>query len=141
MTIGEKTRAGAQRGGGLYDVNYANFHSDLYAGVRRDAFGEDLGQNSWLTAREQDEFLPFLNLAAGRKLLDVACGAGGPALRLAARTGCSVAGVDLHPAAIAAATALAAARGLAGVADFRLADASVPLPFPDESIDAITCID
>lgn len=38
----------------------------------------------------------WLDLSAGQTLLDVACGAGGPALRIAAATGCSVIGVDRH---------------------------------------------
>ena len=65
-----------------YDANYGNFQTDLYEAIRREAFGEDIGQNSWLTAGELDGFLPWLDLAHGKTLLDVACGAGGPALRI-----------------------------------------------------------
>ncbi len=53
----------------------------------------------------------------------------------------AIAGVDVHEQAIATANALAAERGLAPVADFRVADAAAPLPFPDGYFDAITCID
>ena len=94
------------------DANYGNFEADLYAQIRRDAFGEDIGQSSWLTAAEQDKFLGWLNLAPGKTLLDIACGSGGPALRIAERTGCSIAGVDVHDQAIATANSLAAQRGL-----------------------------
>jgi ubiquinone/menaquinone biosynthesis C-methylase UbiE len=124
-----------------YNANYGNFQTDLYAQIRREAFGEDIGQNSWLTADEQDRFVAWLDLSAGKTLLDVACGAGGPALRVAAVTGCSVTGVDLHEAAIRTACSLAAERGLAARAEFRVADAAAPLPFPDATFDAITCID
>jgi len=124
-----------------YDANYRNFQSELYAEIRREAFGEDIGQNSWLTASELDKFVGWLDLAPGKTLLDVACGAGGPALCVAAITGCSVAGVDVHEQAIATANALAAERGLTAVADFRVADGAAPLPFPDAYFDAITCID
>jgi hypothetical protein len=64
---------------GHYDSNYNNFQSKLYEQVRRDAFGEDIGQNSWLTASEQDKFQNWLSLGPCKRLLDVACGAGGPA--------------------------------------------------------------
>jgi cyclopropane fatty-acyl-phospholipid synthase-like methyltransferase len=74
-------------------------------------------------------------------LLDVGCGAGGPALRIAALTGCSVIGLDVHAQAVATANELAAERGLEAVARFRSADASQRLPFPDNSFDAITSID
>jgi 2-polyprenyl-3-methyl-5-hydroxy-6-metoxy-1,4-benzoquinol methylase len=124
-----------------YDANYGNFRQPLYEQIRHDAFGEDIGQNSWLTAGEQDRFIEWLRLSTGQQLLDVACGAGGPVLRIAALTGCSITGVDVHEQAIATASALAAQRNLAAVATFQIVDASQPLPFKDDSFDAITCID
>src|SRR6476620_8232202 len=68
---------------GHYDANYGNFQTELYAQIRHEAFGEDIGQNSWLTSAEQDRFLEWLDPSPGKALLDVACGAGGPALRIA----------------------------------------------------------
>ena len=124
-----------------YDANYGNFHSELYGEIRRAAFGEDIGQSGWQTAAEQDQYLPALSLAAGKKLLDVCCGSGGPALRLAHKTGCALTGIDVHEAAISAARALAATRGLGAHCEFRIANAAERLPFNDEQFDAITCID
>jgi 2-polyprenyl-3-methyl-5-hydroxy-6-metoxy-1,4-benzoquinol methylase len=127
--------------GGHYDANYGNFRTELYEQIRREAFGEDMGQNSWLTADELDRFLSWLNLSPGKTLLDVACGAGGPALRMAAVTGCSVVGIDVHEQAISTARSLAAQRGLSRLAEFRTVDAAKSLPFSDASFDVITCID
>ena len=124
-----------------YDTNYGNFDTELYSEIRREAFGEDIGQNSWLTSDEQDRFLSWLALSAGSTLLDVACGAGGPALRIAAKTGASFTGIDVHEQAIAKGNALAEQRGLSQAAKFRVLDAAQPLPFPDSTFDAITCID
>lgn len=124
-----------------YNLNYGNFQAEVYAEIRREAFGEDIGQNSWHTADEQDRFIGWLDLCEGKRLLDVACGAGGPALRIAELTGCSVAGIDLHESAVENANDLAKKRGVAGRAEFRAADASRPLPFEDGSFDAVTCID
>src|SRR5260370_7043032 len=81
---------------GHYNANYGNFQTELYAQIRHEAFGEDIGQNSWLTSDEQDRFLEWLDLSSGATLLDVACGAGGPALRLAAITGCSFIAICVH---------------------------------------------
>jgi SAM-dependent methyltransferase len=124
-----------------YNANYENFQSELYAQIRREAFGEDFEQNSWLTSDEQDRFLEWLDLSPGKTLLDVACGPGGPALRIVATTGCSVVGVDVHEKAVTTASSLAAQRGLAERAEFLAADATGPLPFSDGSFDAVTCID
>jgi SAM-dependent methyltransferase len=125
---------------GHYNANYGNFQTELYAQIRQEAFGEDIGQNSWLTSEEQDRFLEWLDLSP-RKTLLVACGAGGPALRIAATTGCSVVGIDVHEQAVTTACSLAAQRGLAERAEFLSTDATGPLPFADASFDAITCID
>jgi cyclopropane fatty-acyl-phospholipid synthase-like methyltransferase len=124
-----------------YDANYRNFQNTLYAQIRQEAFGDDFGQNSWITAEEQDRSLEWLKLAPGKTLLDVACGSGGPALRIAERTGCSVVGVDTHSDAVSTAQHLAAERSLSKRTRFEVADATGPLPFPAGSFDAITCID
>ncbi len=124
-----------------YDANYGNFQADVYAQIRREAFGEDIGQNSWLTADEQDKFLSWLGLSVGKILLDVACGAGGPALRAAAVSGCRVVGVDVHQQGIVTAKSLASQKGFGELAEFLVVDATQSLPFPDDTFDAITCID
>jgi 2-polyprenyl-3-methyl-5-hydroxy-6-metoxy-1,4-benzoquinol methylase len=126
---------------GHYNPNYANFQTELYAEIRRDAFGEDIGQNSWLTSHELDRFLEWLDLFPGKTLLDIACGAGGPALRIAALAGCSVIGIDAHEQAINVASSLARQRGLFELVEFRVMDATRALPFSDATFDAITCID
>ncbi len=125
---------------GHYNANYGNFQTELYAQIRREGFGEDIGQNSWLTSDEQDRFLEWLDLSPGKTLLDVACGAGGPALRIAATTGCSVIGIDVHEQAVTTASLLAKQSGLVERAEFRVADATRSLPFSDATFDAITCI-
>jgi ubiquinone/menaquinone biosynthesis C-methylase UbiE len=139
--MGPKPESKNEPGRTYYDANYSNFQTELYSEIRREAFGEDIGQNSWLTAEEQDMFLGWLALSPGKTLLDVACGSGGPTLRMAACTGCSVIGVDLHEQAIATAKLLASQRNLADRAEFRVVNASELLPFPDTRFDAITCVD
>lgn len=124
-----------------YDANYGNFHSELYAEIRREAFGEDIGQSGWQTADEQDQFMEALSLAKGRTLLDVACGSGGPALRLAEKSDCFLTGIDIHEQGISAARALATQRGLSDHCEFRIVNAAERLPFEDAVFDAVICID
>ncbi len=125
----------------LYGAQYGNFRSGVLAAVRAEAFGEDFGQNGWQTADESDQFIASLALGPASRLLDVACGSGGPSLRIAAKSGASVVGVDLHADGIATARSVAAERGLAQRATFQQADAGATLPFDAESFDAILCVD
>ena len=132
----------SKRGTGVtyYDTNYGNFQTALYSEIRREAFGEDIGQNSWMTASEQDMFLDWLHLSTGKTLLDIACGSGGPALRIVAKAGCSLVGIDLHEQAISTAKSLGAQRNLKNGAEFRVVNAREPLPFPDGHFEAIDAI-
>src|SRR6185312_11472543 len=124
-----------------YDANYGKFQTELYAEIRREAFGEDIGQTSWLTADEQDLFLSWLDLTKPSRLLDVACGSGKPTLRIAQKTGCHVSGVDIHADGIASATANAREIGYEGRAHFHHANAAERLSFDTASFDALVCID
>lgn len=124
-----------------YGSQYGNFARRLYARIRAATYDEDIGQNGWLTASEQDDFLDWLRLAAGDRLLDIACGSGGPTLRIAETRECEVVGIDIHEDAVNTARQLAQERGLAQRASFHLGDGSSQLPFDDESFDAVTCID
>src|SRR6185436_13093324 len=74
----------------LFYNAYANFTGDVLKAVRDEAFGTDIGQNSWLTAEEYDLFTGWLGLDRHAHVLEVASGSGGPALHLAKRYGCRV---------------------------------------------------
>ncbi len=124
-----------------YGAHYRAFAAGVYEEVRRAAFGEDIGQNSWLTVDELDRFLSRLELGPSRRLLDVGCGSGGPTLHVARRTGCEVVGVELSEEAVAEATRLAREASLETRSSFLQADASEPLPFEDDTFDALICID
>lgn len=126
---------------GHYGSYYRDFAADVYAEIRRAEFGEDLGQNNWQTLAELEGFSAQLRLGPEIRLLDVACGAGGPGLHLAQLSGCEVTGVDREQTALANARRIAREAGLGARARFVQADASEPLPFPDGSFDAILCLD
>ena len=109
--------------------------------MRHATYGDDVGQSGWITADELERFGEWLELREGARLLDVGCGSGGPALRLAESTGASVVGIDLLAEGVAQATQLAEERGLAGRARFAKVDAEGPLPFADGSFDAVLSTD
>jgi ubiquinone/menaquinone biosynthesis C-methylase UbiE len=131
----------SERRGDFYAVKYASFGSEAAAALRREIFGDDIGQEGWSTAAEHTEIAGFLDIGPTSHVLDVCCGSGGPSLALTQRTGCRLTGIDREEAAIAYAQAQALSRALAGRATFALADCSKPLPFEDGSFDALLCID
>ena len=62
----------------LYDHAYGDYATDAEAAVRRETYGEDLGQTSWLTASEWLGFADRLRVSASSEVLDVGSGSGGP---------------------------------------------------------------
>jgi cyclopropane fatty-acyl-phospholipid synthase-like methyltransferase len=125
----------------LYNNVYADFTSAAEASVRQEAYGEDIGQSSWLTAREWLEFADQLRLKPGAEVLEVGSGSGGPAVYLALTRGCRVTGVDINEHGVRNAHVLAESRGVADRVHFRAADASQPLPFAAASFDAVVSND
>src|SRR5215467_1685338 len=125
----------------LYNNVYSGFRSDAEAAVRRQTYGEDIGQSSWMTASEWLGFADLLGVTDASEVLEVGSGSGGPAIYLALKRGCRIIGVDINEHGVRNAIALAAARGLADRVDFRLMDAGAPLSFPPESFDAIVSND
>jgi SAM-dependent methyltransferase len=125
----------------LYDRHYGSLTADPQVEVRRQTWGEDLGQASWITLAEAREFFRSLDLGTNRSALEVACGSGGVTCRTASETGASCVGVDINPHGIEAARGRAEAEGLSSRVRFHVADAGDPLPFSDAKFDAVFCND
>jgi ubiquinone/menaquinone biosynthesis C-methylase UbiE len=125
----------------FYNTTYGDFASQVRAQIRKETYGKDIGQNSWLTADELDRFARLAGYSQQTALLEVACGSGGPAIYLAETLGLRVTGADINEAAIDVATATAADRNVADRARFCRVDASAKLPFEDQSFNAVQCID
>ena len=77
----------------LYSSTYGNFQENVLAEIRRETYGEDIGQNSWITTEEYDTFYSWLNLSADEHVLEIASGSGGPALYLAKKFKCRITGL------------------------------------------------
>jgi len=124
----------------FYDT-YGNFNEQVLEDIRRETFGRDIGQNSWLTVDEFDRFISWLRLESEHRVLELACGSGGPARYLANLAKCHVAGIDANEYGIATATQNAVNSNLANRLTFKVADANAPMPFEDNAFDALVCID
>ncbi|WP_172386788.1 cyclopropane-fatty-acyl-phospholipid synthase family protein [Streptomyces sp. MNP-20] len=92
------------------------------------------------TDRLTDLVAGRLAAAPGRRLLDVGCGTGRPALRIARATGTRVSGISVSHEDIGLARTRAETSGLADRVDFRYADACA-LPFEAASFDGAWAIE
>ena len=121
----------------LYNNVYASFDSRAEAAVRQRAFGEDIGQSSWITAAEWLRFADQALVQEHSDVLEVGSGSGGPAVYLAVARRCRVTGIDINEHGVRNGEHLAAVKGAAERVTFQVADASKPLPFQSAAFDAV----
>jgi len=124
----------------LYNSTYGNFQEQVLAVIRRETYGEDIGQNSWITTDEYDTFYSWLDLSPGDHVLEVASGSGGPALYLARKFKCRITGLDINEEGLKTANQSAQDANITD-AKFQFADVNQRLPFDDETFDAVMCTD
>ncbi|MFI9005800.1 methyltransferase domain-containing protein [Actinosynnema sp. NPDC053489] len=87
-----------------------------------------------------DVMIERLGVTPGQRVLDVGCGLGAPAMRLARATGVEVVGISTSGAMVREANARARAAGLDARVRFEVA-AAEDLPFDDTSFDAAWAIE
>ena len=125
----------------FYTLTYSHFAHPVLAEIRQETFGEDIGQNGWVTADEYRHYLSSLELNAASQVLDIGSGSGGPALFLARTVGCQVTGLDINPSSTTAANEWAHSLGLDAQVRFQHGDASQRLPFEDRTFTTVIGID
>jgi 27-O-demethylrifamycin SV methyltransferase len=118
---------------------------DDFAELLDQVWGENLHHGYWeddttsledATNRLTDKLSGMLSIKPGDRLLDLGCGIGEPAIRLATKHDIEVVGVSISKRQIERANERAEAAGLSDRLSFQLADA-MDLPFPDESFDIV----
>ncbi|HJS18096.1 MAG TPA: class I SAM-dependent methyltransferase [Anaerolineales bacterium] len=124
----------------LFNSTYGNFEEQVLAEIRQETYGEDIGQTSWITTEEYDNFFSWLSLSAGDHVLEIASGSGGPALYLAGKYKCQITGLDINEEGIKTAGQKALDANLTNV-KFQLADVNQRLPFDDGTFEAVMCMD
>jgi len=107
-----------------------NFHFGYWDGP------SDTSSVEEATDRFTDLLIERLRVGPGDRVLDVGCGVGRPALRLASATGASVLGVTISRQHVAQAQELAQAAEMADRVDFEYAD-GMDMPFADDSFEAV----
>lgn len=107
-----------------------NIHVGYWSGPEDESSGTEAQE------RLTDMMIQRARLGAGQRLLDIGCGTGRPAVRLAQATGCSVTGLSVSAMQVEQANARARKEGLSDQVRFQVADA-MELPFQDASFDAV----
>ncbi|GII76242.1 methyltransferase type 11 [Sphaerisporangium rufum] len=107
-----------------------NFHQGYWLSA------DDESSNKVATDRLTDLLIEKSGLSAGGRVLDVGCGIGTSAFRLAEATPAQVVGISNNQAQIDEANRRATERGLAGRVAFEYADV-LALPYPDASFDVV----
>ncbi|QEU96935.1 SAM-dependent methyltransferase [Streptomyces kanamyceticus] len=92
------------------------------------------------TNRMTDLVIERLGIQAGDRVLDIGCGLGAPALRLAKAMGVHVTAIATSPALIAEAARRAAETGMTDHVTFELGDGE-ELTYPSGSFDAVMAIE
>ena len=134
------TRPTGRRANG-YESLYREFDSPLMRQIRLEAYGEDIGQHSWVSAEELRRDIARLRLTPASRFLDLGCGPCGPLTFLVAATGCRGTGVELSPSALEAGRSRAAALGIQSLLSAQEGDLNEPLHFASGSFDAAASLD
>ena len=107
-----------------------NFHFGYWNGP------SDTSSPAEATDRFTDLLVERLRVGVGDRVLDVGCGVGRPALRLASSTGARVLGVTISRQQVEQAGELARAEGMSGQVSFEYGD-GMDMPFEADSFEAV----
>ncbi|PSL44106.1 cyclopropane fatty-acyl-phospholipid synthase-like methyltransferase [Saccharothrix carnea] len=118
----------------LVDVYYGNIHLGYWAD------DDDPTPLRDALERMTDLVVDALELAPGQHLLDVGCGVGEPAIRIAARSGVRITGISNSAWHVEETARRVTAAGVGGLVTARQADAGA-LPFPNATFDAVLALD
>lgn len=124
-----------------YDSVYREFESPLTQQLRREAYGDDIGQHSWVAADEVRRDIAHLALTPSSRLVDLGCGPCGPLTYILSTVGCTGTGIELSSVALDVGVARATSVGVADRLVVQSGDLNEPLPFESGSFDAAMSLD
>jgi cyclopropane fatty-acyl-phospholipid synthase-like methyltransferase len=122
----------------VHELYVAALGDNLHAGYFESAF--DTAPLEIAQERMTELMMEYIALEAHERLLDVGCGSGRPALRVARETGGRVLGISVSAAQVESANARAAREGLSERVEFQLTDVQ-SLPLGDATLDAVWAVE
>lgn len=123
-----------------FTERYAGTRRPVHDRIERAAIGGDWGANGYTTVAEARDLARLLDLAPGRRLLDLGAGRGWPGLFLAAETGCEVVLTDQPVEGLRLGLGRAEIEGIAGRV-LAFAASATHLPLRAASVDAVVHTD
>ena len=124
-----------------YESFYREFNSPLMRQIRREAYGEDIGQHSWIGSDELRQDAKRLRLGPTSRLLDLGSGPCGPLTFLISNFACAGVGLELSPAAIEVGHLRAAELGIQRLFAAEVADLNDALPSGLGAFDSALAVD
>jgi SAM-dependent methyltransferase len=124
-----------------YESLFRAFESPVMQRIRREGYGEDIGQHSWVTADEMRADIRRLQLTASSRLIDLGCGPCGPLTFVLNTVRCEGVGVDVIEAALQVGRERAERMAIGNLLETRQADLNARLPFEASSFDAVMSLD
>jgi O-methyltransferase StaMB len=141
MTADSTKRSVASEVGAMYDA-WGGFETvwgyNIHFGYWDDPSSQPTIVES--TDRLTEVVISRFDVGAGDHVLDVGCGFGEPAIRLARSTGASVTGISVSALHIESANERARREGLSEEVRFQYADA-MNMPFPSDTFDAVLALE
>ncbi|GAA4548971.1 27-O-demethylrifamycin SV methyltransferase [Amycolatopsis samaneae] len=115
---------------------------DILMGDNRHIGYWDGSENDGISPRDRftDHLIGEIGAGPGQHVLDVGCGVGGPAVRLAKTTGATVTGITVSSEEVRLGTSLAERESASHLVTFEQVDA-MNLPYPDNSFSAAWAIE
>ncbi len=126
---------------GNYDTLFAHFDAPVMRRVREEAYGEDIGQHSWVLADDLRNDVGRLRLSASSVLADLGCGPCGPLVFVVESVGCRGVGFEVSAPALLAARSRISGHGVDRAIELVKADLDATLPYPDGSFSAAMSFD
>ena len=122
----------------LHRARYRLVEEPALMRVERQVIGCDYGASSYTTMAQADRLAGLLRLGPGKTFLDIGCGAGWPAIYMAASTGARPILTDIPWEGLEVASRRSRRDGVAGAI---VCASGVALPFRDMMFHAVTSSD